>query len=113
MDRRLLWPLLIFFLGLIGLFGYCYSVRTADQLARDAGAEISGTLEKSMGALGKLAARFRSESITETFRAAIPQVESAGSGRQEVASATVTESFERSDEQRILWGPLSVRFMFR
>ena len=108
MDRRLLWPLLILALALMALYGYCYSVTTADRFARDAGAEISGTLEKSIGAVSELADRFRSGSITETFRAAIPEVESAGSGRLEVATTTVTESFERSDEQRILWGLLSL-----
>ena len=108
MDRRLQWPLLFIALALIALYGYCYSVGTADRLARDAGAEISGSLKKTAGAVGRLADRFRSESITETFRAAIPEIESAGSGRLEVATATVTESFERSDEQKILWGLLSL-----
>jgi len=51
MDRRLLWPLLFLALSLITLFGYCYSVLTADQLARDAGAEVSGTVERSIGAV--------------------------------------------------------------
>ena len=108
MDRRLLWPLLILALALIALSGYCYSLRTADRLARHAGAEISGTLERSIGAVRDLADRFRSESITETFLAAIPEIESAGSGRLEVATATVTESFERTAKQRILWGLLSL-----
>ena len=108
MDRRLLWPLLFLALALITLFGYCYSVLTADQLARDAGAEVSGTVERSIGAVSELADRFRSQSITETFLAAIPEIESAGSGRLEVATATVTESFTRSDELRILWGLLSL-----
>ena len=107
-DRRLLWPLLILALALIALSGYCYSLRTADRLARHAGAEISGTLERSIGAVRDLADRFRSESITETFLAAIPEIESAGSGRLEVATATVTESFERTAKQRILWGLLSL-----
>ena len=108
MDRKLLWPLLIVALALMALYGYCYSVKTADRLARDAGAEISGSLEKSIGLVRGLADRFRSESITETFRGAIPEIESAGSGRLEVATATVTESFERSDEQWVLWGLLSL-----
>ncbi len=108
MDRKLAWPVLILALALLALYGYCYSVRTADQLARDAGAEISVTLEKSIGAVSELAGRFRSERITQTFRAAIPEIKSAGSGRLEVATAMVTETFERSAEQKILWGLLSL-----
>ncbi len=108
MERRLLWPLVLPAIALIALYGYCYTVRTADRLARDAASEARDRLENTLESINGLVDRFRSENITQTFLASIPQIESAGAGRLEVATSTVTESFERSAEQTILWGLFSM-----
>ena len=64
MERRLLWPLVLPAIALIALYGYCYTVRTADRLARDAASEARDRLENTLESINGLVDRFRSENIT-------------------------------------------------
>ena len=108
MEKKLNWPLLVVILGVLSVGGYMFSVWTASRLARDAGSALEEGVRSSFGAVSNLAERFRSGEITQTFLASVPEVHSAGSGRLEVATSTVTEMFERSDEYRVFWGLLSL-----
>ncbi len=49
-----------------------------------------------------------SGNVTETFVAAIPEIEGAGGGRLELASAKTTEIFTRTDERKVLWDWVSL-----
>ncbi len=51
----------------------------------------------------EIAERFSSTHITETFISSIPQIAGDGAGRLEVASLTITERIERSDEKHLFW----------
>ncbi len=95
--RHLRWPLTILGIALVVLFGYLWTVRTTGEAVHD-----------TLGQVGKIADRFRTGTITETFVAAIPEIKSIRGGNLEVATAHIVESFKRSDEQRILWDWVSL-----
>jgi hypothetical protein len=72
----------------------------------------TGDLAKGLAGIGgevsSIAERFKTGTITSTFQAAIPELASTGSGNLEVATATTTETFQRSDELRIVWDMISL-----
>jgi len=91
------WPVAFVLACAIGVGAYIYTVRTGAQAAADVGRSIGG-----------IAARFRTGTITTAFLASIPKLTSTGSGNLEVATASATETFTRSDELRILWDLVSL-----
>jgi hypothetical protein len=66
------------------------------------------TVENIGRSIGGIAERFQTGKITTTFLASIPEVVSTGSGNLEVATASATETFTRSDDRRILWDLISL-----
>lgn len=50
-----------------------------------------------------IAARFRQQTITETFLSALPTIARTPGGTLELATATSTETLTRADERTILW----------
>jgi len=91
------WPLAFVVACAIAVGAYIWTVRTGAQTAVDVGRSI-----------GSIADRFRTGNITTAFLASIPELTSTGSGNLEVATASATETFTRSDERRILWDWVSL-----
>lgn len=91
------WPLVFVAACAIAVGAYIWTVRTGAQTAENVGRSIGGIAE-----------RFRTGKITTTFLASIPELTSTGSGNLEVATASATETFTRSDERRILWDWVSL-----
>ena len=94
---RFRWPLVLIAFGLMILGAYWWSLKSARDVVQGISADI-----------GSIAQRFKTGTITTTFRAALPELVSTGSGNLEVATAEVTETFTRSDELRIFWDLISL-----
>ena len=56
----------------------------------------------------EIAGDFFSGEVTESFTSSMPQVDDAGTGRLEVASAEIVERISRSEERRMAWDILSM-----
>ena len=91
------WPLVFVAVCAIMLLAYMWTVSKGAQTAADIGQSIAGIAE-----------RFRTGKITTAFLAAVPELTSTGSGNLEVATASATETFTRSEERRILWDWVSL-----
>ncbi|HSR68956.1 MAG TPA: hypothetical protein VLU25_13545 [Acidobacteriota bacterium] len=91
------WPVTLVVLGLLGLAAYVLTLQTVRQGGQDA-----------IDAATEIAARFRSGTITETFRSEAPKVRSTPGGNLEVATVTQTETLTRENEQRIFWDAVSL-----
>lgn len=105
---QLRWPL-AFLAALIlvlvaGFLVYRETVRNAGQVAAGV-KELAGSAAREAE---RIAARFQTGTITETFIAAIPEIDPSAGGNLELAVARVTETFKRSDERRILWDAVSL-----
>jgi len=98
------WPLVLIALMVLA---YLLWRDTFSRVDRAAGAVSNVAAAAARGA-EELAGKFWSGDVTESFVAAIPEVQSAGGGRLEVATARVTETLTRSDERRILWDAISL-----
>lgn len=91
------WPLALVVLGLFGLAAYVLTLQTVRQGGQDA-----------LNAATEIAARFRSGTITETFRSEAPKITSTPGGNLEVATVTQSETLTRENEQRIFWDAVSL-----
>lgn len=105
MDRealiRLRWPIaLVAVVAILCGTAWLFYRSTLD-VARDS---ARGTFD----AAASLAEGLRSEQLTTSFLAAIPEVASAGAGRLEVATARTTETLTRTDERKLLWDLVSL-----
>ncbi len=98
------WPLAVVGLGLVALAVYLVTLRQASRAAGEVGDLLTGAADRAEA----VARGFWSGNVTETFLASIPKIDAGGSGRLEVASAEITETFTRSDERRILWDSFSL-----
>jgi len=91
------WPLAIVALAVVAFLVYWTTLRTAEQTA-------SATVDTAVA----LAKGFLTGNVTETFTSSIPEFDEEGSGNLELATYTVTETFQRSEERRILWDQFSL-----
>jgi hypothetical protein len=101
---QLRWPLTGIVLAVLALLGYRWTLRDAGELVEGAGATVRAVGEK----IAEIGARFQSGTITRTFVSSIPQIDSAGVGKLELATVEVTEIVTESDERRILWDSVSL-----
>ncbi|MFN7138439.1 MAG: hypothetical protein ACK4UN_03780 [Limisphaerales bacterium] len=97
------WPLVIIILALIPLVGFIYFVNTSkdgvERSAKAVGKAVDDGLEK----LGAVAQRFSKGTITETFLSDLPTLTRSPGGNLELATATQTETFERTDTRTVAW----------
>ena len=98
------WPLALVALALVALAFYLVTLRQAQEAAGEMGELIGATADRAES----VARNCLTADVTELFIASIPEVATGGSGRLELATAEVTETFTRSDERRILWDSLSL-----
>lgn len=98
------WPLVVVVLVVAALLVYVWTVGGAADLAEEIGRGAAQVGER----LDSIAAGFRTGTITETFVSALPELTSGGSGKLELATATSTETFTRSDELRVFWDWVSL-----
>ena len=98
------WPLVIVALALIGLGFYALTLRQAGRAAATVGDMVGTAADRAK----HLAETFLSGDVTETFIASIPEIHGTGSGRLELATSEVVETFSRSDERRVLWDRFSL-----
>jgi hypothetical protein len=74
--------------------------------------EVSTAPERVARTLSSVAAevagKFRSEKITQTFRAEFPVFKSAGVGRLELGTSEAVETFQQIDSKMILWDTISL-----
>jgi hypothetical protein len=105
---RLRWPLTILALGFLALFAFLASLwivkRTYDQTLDRGGQTADYVARKA----SEVAGRFSQGTITTTFLAALPQIESTGAGNLELATADQVETFRIEDEKRVFWDTLNL-----
>jgi hypothetical protein len=106
------WPLTLLLLALllVGTVFMAYRL-SLDRAGRAAGAitdTVSGTAAAVAARVSEVAQGFLTGDVTERFVAAIPEIEGAGVGRLELASARTVETFTRTDERKILWDLVSL-----
>ncbi len=102
------WPLTLLGLAGIAAAAALLAWNRSQDTVRDAigqTAETANTLSKRVEAIAE---KFRSGSITETFIASLPKIESGGSGRLELAALSTTETFRSEDNRRIWWDAVSL-----
>lgn len=105
---RLRWPIAL--LGSVGLLSF-----TAHQLWDRSHGVVEGGMQHSANLasatvqqLSSIAQRFQTGNITQTFTASLPSIKGSGSGRLELASLDVTETFRSEDNLRIWWDHVSL-----
>jgi len=98
------WPLAVVLLGAMALVAYIWTLETTREVFEETRDRVADTGRQ----LGEVAGKFISGDITERFLASLPEITSTGSGNLELATVTVTETFSRADEKRILWDLLSL-----
>jgi len=77
------------------------TVTEAEKAVSAATAKAEAYARKLAATTEATAAKFKTGTITETFRAEIPVFEAAGIGRLDVGTANATETFSRSDTRKI------------
>lgn len=98
------WPLAVVAVALIAYLVYRETVMQVDRLAESAG-ELAGA---AAATAENVVRNFLTGDVTESFIAAIPELDAGGSGNLELATARATETFTRTDERRILWDSISL-----
>ncbi|MCP4664276.1 MAG: hypothetical protein GY856_53505 [bacterium] len=98
------WPLAVVAVALIAYLVYRETVLQVDRLAESAG-ELAGA---AAATAENVARNLLTGDVTESFIAAIPELDAGDSGNLELATAKATETFTRSDERRILWDSISL-----
>jgi len=88
------WPLVVVLIALFGLVAFVYILRIPGQLVESAGKGVVGVAEALDGAAAKLL----KGTITETFTASLPKLETERGGLLELAKITATETFRSKDE---------------
>ncbi|HJN83071.1 MAG: hypothetical protein QF749_07480 [Verrucomicrobiota bacterium] len=92
------WPVVIVLIAAFGLGTFVYVIstliRTPERLIETAGKGVAGVAN----ALDDAAAKFRQGTITETFTASLPKLESQRGGLLELSKVTATETFRSKDE---------------
>ena len=88
------WPLVVVFIALLGLIAFVYILRIPGQLVESAGKGVVGVAEALDGAAAKLL----KGTITETFTASLPKLETERGGLLELSKVTATETFRSKDE---------------
>ena len=102
------WPLTVLMLALLMITAAYMAYRLSlDKAGRAAGA-ITETAGAVAERVSEVAQDFLTGDVTEHFVAAIPEIEGAGVGRLELASARTVETFTRTDERRVLWDLVSL-----
>ncbi len=95
------WPLaLIVVAGLIFLV-YRETLRQGE-------AVVTGTVDALARGAENISRNLLTGNVTESFLAAIPKIQNSGGGKLEVATAEAVETFQRSDERRVLWDAFSL-----
>lgn len=105
---QLRWPLTVVVVllgfGLLAFLAYRESLARVDA----AGGAVADFAGAAADVAEQIAGSLLSGNVTESFVAAIPQIEGVGGGNLELASSTTTEIFTRSDERRVLWDWVSL-----
>lgn len=95
------WPLVCIAFAVIAFLIYRDTLRQGEAM-------VTGTAQVLADGAERLSRNLWSGNVTESFLAAIPTIQGAGSGRLEVATTEAIETFERSDERRVLWDAFSL-----
>lgn len=99
--RVLRWPLVVVVLAVLGFLVYRETLRRAEHVAV---ATVDTALDKATAVVKG----FLTGNVTETFLSSLPEFDDAGSGNLELATYTVTETFQRTEEKRVLWDQFSL-----
>ncbi len=102
--RTLRWPLVVLVMGLLVAMVAIRACRTVER-GQEATASAVG---RAGEALGGIAERFRTGSITTTFIAAVPHLVPGEGPRLELIAFEATEVFTRSDDRRVLFDLVSL-----
>ena len=94
------WPVVAVVLLGLAFLVWRDTVEHIDRTASSVGGLADTALRTARGLL--------TGNVTETFRSALPELDSSGSGSLELTALVATETFTRSDERRILWDAISL-----
>ena len=105
---RFRWPLVVITLGFLGLFAFLASLwiakRTYDETLNRGGKAADYVATNARA----IASKFTQGTITTTFLAALPEIESTGGGNLELATADQVETIHVEDEKRVLWDTVNL-----
>lgn len=93
------WPLVVLALALLVALGVMRGCETVEETPQRT---VEAVRDLAVEARG-LAERFRSGTITTTFRAEVPRLVEGEGSKLEVAAFEATETFTRSDERAVMW----------
>lgn len=109
---RLRWPLVAVIISLLALAGFAYLVYSCKETIvgslRESGSQSVTNIRAISEEVAKGMERFKKGTITQTFTAAIPSLARDGGGNLELAIATATETFTRTDRRTLAWDWLSL-----
>ena len=102
------WPALVFGIALLAFLAYRETLDRAGDSAKALGEAAQGVAGAAADRMQAMAEGFFSGDVTESFVSSMPQVEDAGQGRLEVATAEIVEHLSRSEEKRMAWDLISM-----
>jgi hypothetical protein len=109
---RLRWPQAAVAVAVLALAGFAYLVYSCKETIvgslRESGSQSVTNIRAISEEVAKGMERFKKGTITQTFTAAIPSLAHDGGGNLELATATATETFTRTDRRTIGWDWLSL-----
>lgn len=95
------WPLALIVVALLIFLVYRETLRQGE-------AVVTGTVDALARGAENVTRNLLTGNVTESFLAAIPKIQNSGGGKLEVATAEAVETFQRSDERRVLWDAFSL-----
>lgn len=102
------WPAVLLGMALLAFLAYRETLDRAGagaQALGDAAQSVAGAAADRVQAAAE---GFFSGNVTESFVSSMPEVQDAGQGRLEVATAEIVEVLSRSEEKRMAWDVLSL-----
>lgn len=102
------WPLLLLALALVAFLAFRETLDRGERAVQATAEAVDQAAVRATELAVGLAEGFRSGTINETFRSYLPTVDRSRSGLLEVGSLEMVETFERSDERRVLWDAVSL-----
>jgi hypothetical protein len=97
------WPAVVIMLALISLVAFLVFVKAFYRTIEKTSAASATAVTSAASAAVRAAEKFQKGTITTTFTAAIPTLNHGRGGILELASASTTETFSRTDSKTAMW----------
>lgn len=102
------WPAVLLGIAVLAFLAYRETLDRAGDSAKALGDAAQSVAGAAADRVQAMAEDFFSGDVTESFVSSMPQVDDAGQGRLEVATAEIVEHLSRSEEKRMAWDLISM-----